>query len=585
MPVENRVNKVLYNGDGTTKNFQFSFKIFKEENIVVSIVNADGTETTKTLGSDYYVSSDDFNLGGTVTMKVAPLATEKLFIIRSIPLVQDANFRPVSGFPEEVITDGFDAGIMIDQDLQEQIDRCLRAPSFVNTDYTLPEAEAGKALVWDKDGKIIVNSDETINNVVAESTAQAQIATEKAVEATKKAVEASASANAAATSEASAKASESLAKDWAIEMDGTVDGTDYSAKYWAKVAEQGAYRDVGMPIGTTFSHTCSASFVPENSLPCDGSEYSKTQFATLYNNWLVGGRLNTCTYSQYQSDIDTYGRCGKWGLDTENGKFKTPYIPDGTYIQQAMTNDELGKSYNAGLPNITGQTRHAVSGNGAAIVSDNGALETALVDTLATGLQENTMYGRKLLGSIGIDASRSNPIYGGSDTVQTEAISLHYFVVVATGSIKQSEVDWSQWASSLQSKANVDMNNLSTAGKAEVAGLGFMANVKEDISGQVSMAGSPVLYTAERTGYVQVTGNNAQNGLFLNVFKPEATMVDGKIDASYLLISKQFYLSSGSGNTTLSVGVRKGQKYIIARASTNTEIAGCWFVPAGGVKE
>lgn len=103
----------------------------------------------------------------------------KTFIIRSIPLVQDANFRPVSGFPEEVITDGFDAGIMIDQDLQEQIDRCLRAPSFVDTDYVLPGAEAGKALIWDKDGKRIVNSDETINNVVAESTAQAQIATEK----------------------------------------------------------------------------------------------------------------------------------------------------------------------------------------------------------------------------------------------------------------------------------------------------------------------------------------------------------------------------------------------------------------------
>lgn len=469
MPVENRVNKVLYNGDGTTKDFQFSFKIFKEENIVVSIVNADGTETTKTLGSDYSVSSDDFNLGGTVTMKVAPLATERLLIIRSIPLVQDANFRPVSGFPEEVITDGFDAGIMIDQDLQEQIDRCLRAPSFVNTDYTLPGAEAGKALIWDKDGKRIVNSDETINNVVAESTAQAQIATEKAVEA-------SASASAAATSETNAKASESLAKDWAIEMDDTVDGTDYSAKYWAKVAEQGAYKDIGMPIGIIFSHTCSASFVPENSLPCDGSEYSKTQFATLYNNWLVGGRLNTCTYSQYQSDIDTYGKCGKWALDTENGKFKTPYIPDGTHIQQAMTDGELGKSYNAGLPNITGTTNQTVSGNTDDFTTEwIGAIKTDFITGTGKGLDENNWSTRRLTSRISLDASHLNPIYGAADTVQTEAVSLRYFVVVATGSINQSEMDWSAWASSLQGKANVDMNNLSTAGKAEVSGLSCLS--------------------------------------------------------------------------------------------------------------
>lgn len=570
MPVENRVNKVLYNGDGTTKDFQFSFKIFKEKNIVVSIVNADGTETTKTLGSDYSVSSDDFNLGGTVTMKVAPLATEKLFIIRSIPLVQDANFRPVSGFPEEVITDGFDAGIMIDQDLQEQIDRCLRAPSFVNTDYTLPGAEAGKALIWDKDGKRIVNSDETINNVVAELTAQAQIATEKAVEA-------SASASAAATSETNAKASESLAKDWAIEMDGTVDGTDYSAKYWAKVAEQGAYKDIGMPIGIIFSHTCSASFVPENSLPCDGSEYSKTQFATLYNNWLVGGRLNTCTYSQYQSDIDTYGKCGKWGLDTENGKFKTPYIPDGTHIQQAMTDGELGKSYNAGLPNIVGN----LTTNGNSFTAISGAFAArSQISNLSGGHSAATGYGH-----LTFDTSHSNPIYGATDTVQEEAVALRYFVVVATGSINQSEMDWSQWASSLQSKANVDMDNLSTAGKAEVAGLGFMADLKEDISGQVSMANSPVLYTAERTGYVHVIGNNAQTGLFLNVYKPGATIANTQADASYTLCSQQFFLSSGSGNTSITVGVRKGQKYSVIRSSTNTVIVHCCFIPAEGVKE
>ena len=528
MPVENRVNKVLYNGDGTTKDFQFSFKIFKEENIVVSIVNADGTETTKTLGSDYSVSSDDFNLGGTVTMKVAPLATEKLFIIRSIPLVQDANFRPVSGFPEEVITDGFDAGIMIDQDLQEQIDRCLRAPSFVSTDYTLPGAEAGKALIWDKDGKRIVNSDETINNVVAESTAQAQIATEKAVEA-------SASASAAATSETNAKASESLAKDWAIEMDGTVDGTDYSAKYWAKVAEQGAYKDIGMPIGIIFPHTCSASFVPENSLPCDGSEYSKTQFAALYNNWLVGKKLNTCTYTEYQQDIATYGKCAKFGVDTINGKFKTPYIPDGTHIQQAMTDGELGKSYNAGLPNITA-TWNGGRSNEVGVAS--GAVYATATNIGFTGGGSSSGI------AWAFNASRSSPIYGGSDTVQTEAVSLRYFVVVATGSLKQSEMDWSQWASSLQGKANVDMDNLSTAGKAEVAELSAPSNVYINLDFK-----DGVLETnTYGDGYLYIQ----RNGGRVSVITLLENATDPKDDASRLL---------GNAEQNAYVRIAKNQKY------------------------
>lgn len=349
------------------------------------------------------------------------------------------------------------------------------------------------------------------------------------------------------------------------------------------VLPKGDKGDVGpagtMPVGTIFPHTCSSTFVPENSLPCNGIEYSQTQFPALWTDWLVGGRLNTCTYSQYQSDIDTYGKCGKWALDTENGKFKTPYIPDGTHIQQAMTDGELGKSYNAGLPNITsGDLGYVRSGDN---VDGSGALKNTGKGQFAEGANVNWPWS----GTMNFDASRSNPIYGATDTVQTEAVSLRYFVVVATGSIKQSEMDWSQWVSSLQGKANVDMDNLSTAGKAEVAGLGFIADLKEDISGQVSMTNSPVLYTAERTGYVHVTGDNAQAGLFLNVYKPEATVVGGKIDISYLLNTQQFYLVSGSGNASLSVGVRKGQKYGIIRTSTNTVIAWCWFIPAEGVKE
>lgn len=185
------------------------------------------------------------------------------------------------------------------------------------------------------------------------------------------------------------------------------------------VLPKGDKGDVGpagtMPVGTIFPHTCSSTFVPKNSLPCNGIEYSQTQFPALWTDWLVGGRLNTCTYSQYQSDINTYGKCGKWGLDTENGKFKTPYIPDGTHIQQAMTDGELGKSYNAELPNNEGIFR--------------------------------------------LDASRSNPFIGAINTARTDAVSLRYFVVVATGSINQSEMDWSAWASSLEGKLDKNHSN------------------------------------------------------------------------------------------------------------------------------
>ncbi len=210
----------------------------------------------------------------------------------------------------------------------------------------------------------------------------------------------------------------------------------------------------GLPVGMIFGHTCSADFVPEKSLPCDGTEYSKSQFNNLYTDWLVAGRLNTCTYEQYQQDITTYGKCAKWGLDTTNQKFKVPTIPDGTIIQQAMTDDELGKSYNAGLPNIEGQIGAPTD---TTYTEQSGALSRTttggdLFDRGASG-------GICTYSALIFDASLSNPIYGNSDTVQQNAVALRYFVVVATGSINQSLMDWSTWATGLQGKLNADHSN------------------------------------------------------------------------------------------------------------------------------
>lgn len=179
--------------------------------------------------------------------------------------------------------------------------------------------------------------------------------------------------------------------------------------------------------------------------------------AMAYNEFELkyATRLNTCSYIEYLEDLAAYGQCGKFAVNSETGTFRVPTIKDGAVVQQAMTNDELCKVYNAGLPNITGTMigggsdgtdpqlySGAFNYSGSAISKTNGAYPTEAANTTAT-----------------FDAWRSSNIYGKSDTVQMDAVAIRYFVVVANGQINQSMMDWGEWGLSLQSKANIDLEN------------------------------------------------------------------------------------------------------------------------------
>jgi len=81
----------------------------------------------------------------------------------------------------------------------------------------------------------------------------------------------------AAVSEAAALASQNLAQDWAVKTNGTVDGSDYSAKYWATQADVGT---VATNIGSI--NTTAASIANVNLT--GGSIAAVNTVATNINN-------------------------------------------------------------------------------------------------------------------------------------------------------------------------------------------------------------------------------------------------------------------------------------------------------------
>ena len=167
--------------------------------------------------------------------------------------------------------------------------------------------------------------------------------------------------------------------------------------------------------------------------------------------------FDTCSYAEYETELTMTGSCYKWAVDTANEKFRIPFIPDKVLVDVA---DTVG-----------------VKGNGITIGLTNGTTNYGMNKIETYGLSaEKTVYGEPVgttdgnsFGTNGIsyglttDASKSGII---ADTTNAKTYkTIRHYVVVATGSINQSEMDWSAWASGLQGKANIDGSNFNASVK------------------------------------------------------------------------------------------------------------------------
>lgn len=193
MAIEDIASKVTYNTDGIQTTFSFTFPYQNDSDIQAILLDSDGDETTFSEGTDYSVSSTDTYSGGDVTFKIAP-AIGVLTIRRVLPLSQDSTFRPVSGFPEDVITRSFDKAAMIDQQQQEVLDRCITLKETSNvTGVQMDNPVAGMVLMVGPDGKTIQSSTTSFNDIVsaaddAESAAEAAAAAAASAEASKNSI-------------------------------------------------------------------------------------------------------------------------------------------------------------------------------------------------------------------------------------------------------------------------------------------------------------------------------------------------------------------------------------------------------------
>lgn len=161
MTVASTTRRVDYVGNGATAAYDYTFRIFAKTDLAVTKTTDAGVETTLVVDTDYTVTGVGAVAGGTITLTAGALTSGYALTIRRVrPLTQLTDLRNQGESFREIHEDAMDNGVMIAQQQQEQIDRCLKLPtSEAPTDDStvLPAVDdrAGKVLGFDDDGNLV----------------------------------------------------------------------------------------------------------------------------------------------------------------------------------------------------------------------------------------------------------------------------------------------------------------------------------------------------------------------------------------------------------------------------------------------
>ena len=119
-------------GDGTTRTFTFSFKIFDASQVKV-LTSTDGGDTETEVDDALYSvalnDEQDVTPGGTVTMTTAPAVGVRLSILSAVPYVQTMVLTNRGGFYPDLINDAVDRAVILAQQNLELLGRTVRVPA------------------------------------------------------------------------------------------------------------------------------------------------------------------------------------------------------------------------------------------------------------------------------------------------------------------------------------------------------------------------------------------------------------------------------------------------------------------------
>ena len=370
MSITSESSRADYTGNGTQSVFSYAFKIFKEADLLVTVLNTTTkVETTLTISTDYTISGVGETAGGNVTLVDAgqawldgdgDLDTGYRMSIRRVPdVVQETDIRNQGQYFPEVIEDQFDKQTFIDQKQQDEIDRSIKLPetqtSAVDFDTRLPADLAGqadKSLVTNSTGdgfdtgpstdEIAAAQQHAIDADEHKQTAErwANLTTDSVtdVDTGVDSGEYSAKAYAIGGTEVTETAGRGAAKEWATKTDNPVDTVEYSAKEYAQGTQTGKggsskqwAQETASDVDSTGEYSAkeyaqgvqagtggsSKDWAQETASDVDGVDYSAKEYAQGIQTRGLAGGGSAKDWAQYTASTvdDTEFSAKKYAAD------------------------------------------------------------------------------------------------------------------------------------------------------------------------------------------------------------------------------------------------------------------------------
>lgn len=170
-----------YSGNGITTEFSYTFRILDEDDVKVTLTDADGVETIQTITTHYTVAGVGDDGGGSVTMVTAPATGESLTLTRGQTFDQQTDYTEGDPFPAETHENALDKLTMSIQQLAESDNRSIKVGVATDVgDLRIPTPEANKVLAWNDAGTNLTNSTPDADAAAASALAAASSASSAA---------------------------------------------------------------------------------------------------------------------------------------------------------------------------------------------------------------------------------------------------------------------------------------------------------------------------------------------------------------------------------------------------------------------